>query len=387
MKILLLYNNYQSGGGGETTMVRMTESILKQHGHEVHSVWKDNRNIVSLGDKLGAFFNGVYSPESRAEVAKLIGEIKPDVVHIFNLYPLLSPSVIEACKSHGVPVVMSVQNHQLTCPTAAHFSKGEVCERCMGGREHHCVLRNCKGSHTKSVGFALRSAVARRAGWYRKDIDRFLVISEAVRSRLLKDGYEDSKIRLLLNAVPVPDVAGDPASGEYVGFVGRLVVEKGISVLLEAARISGVPVVIAGGGEELSRLQGSAPKNVRFAGLLDRAHVDEFYTRARFTVVPSIWPEPFGLVATEAMSYGLPVIAARSGGLQEIIEHGETGFLYAPQDASELASHMKRLWDSPSTCAEMGRKARASVIEKYNLQAHYDALLSIYEEISVSVPA
>ena len=106
----------------------------------------------------------------------------------------------------------------------------------------------------------------------------------------------------------------------------------------------------------------------------------ELYCGARFTVVPSLWPEPFGLVATEAMSYGLPVIAARSGALPEIIEHEYSGLLYEPRNAGELASHMERLWRSPRMCEQLGANARQVVRDRYDSERYYSTLLLAFEQ-------
>ena len=380
MKVLQLYNNYRSGGGGETVMAQYSADLLRRNGHTVISEWKDNHTIRGLQGSLRAFASGIYSPSARALVTQLLKEYRPDVVHIFNLFPLFSPSVIQACNALQVPVLMSVQNHQLTCPTAAHFTGGQVCERCLTGSEYQCILHNCKENALQSIGYALRSAVARRQGWFHEGVTTFLAISETVQSRMLRAGYDGAKIRILPNCVPVPEQILDPKRGSYVAFLGRLSAEKGILVLLEAAKMTGIPVRIAGSGDQREELVTKSSSNVTFHGWLGRDGVADFYAGARFTVVPSVWPEPFGLVATEAMSYGLPVIAARSGGLAEIVTHGETGLLYEPANAEELAEHMLRLWNAKEECGRLGANARRSVKARYNDDVYYDGLVSAFED-------
>jgi glycosyltransferase involved in cell wall biosynthesis len=380
MKIVQFYNNYKSGGGGETVMAHTSADVLRRHGHIVTPFWRDNRDINGITDKIKVFFSGVYSRAAYRATLELIEHHRPDAVLAFNLYPQLSPSVIEACWASEIPVLLSVQNHQMTCPTAAHFIHGEVCNRCIQGSELHCVTNNCKGDMLQSAAYALRSAVARKAGWFRNHVTTFLVISEAVRMRMLEAGYDDSRIRILPNAVPVPEVVVDPSAGRYVGFLGRLAKEKGLGVLLEAAEKTNVPLHIAGNGEELFELQARAPKNVTFVGWIGREEVSQFYRHSRFTIVPSLWPEPFGLVATEAMSYGLPVIAARSGALPEIVTHEQNGLLYNARDSGELATQLQRLWDNPIECARLGANARETVRTKYSETAYYTQLNEALED-------
>lgn len=381
MKILELYNNYKSGGGGETVMAHTSIDVLRANGHTVIPIWRDNAMLEGARAKLRVFVDGVYSREAYRTISELLKQHRPDAVLAYNLYPQFSPAAIEACWDAGVPVVMSVQNHQLTCPTAAHFVNGETCDRCLtAGNEFPCVLHNCKDNAAQSVAYALRSAAARRKGWFSQHVASFLVISEAVRQRMLRAGYDDRRIRILPNAVPLPIEAVQPGKGKFVGFLGRLAKEKGLGVLLEAAAKSGVPVHIAGSGDKLAELQSCAPPNVTFVGWIGRDAVCDFYREARFTVVPSLWPEPFGLVATEAMSYGLPVIAARSGALPEIVTHNQSGLLYEARDSGALARHMRLLWDSPEECVRLGTNARAVVRERYSDNAYYAGLSRALED-------
>ena len=380
MKILQLYNNYKSGGGGETVMAEFSVDLLRQHGHEVHCEWRDNASLHGLRGKLDAFYYGIYSAPSYAEVSAVIRSFRPDVVLTFNVYPLLSPAALQACHDQRVPVIYSVQNHQMTCPTAAHFVDGELCERCLGKSEIHAVLHNCKENLLQSAAYALRSAVARKKEWFFNDVTFYMAISEAVRGRMLRAGYPPERIRILPNCVHVPSVAVDPSQGAYVGFLGRLSSEKGLNILLEAAERTQIPLRIAGSGQELEALRAKAPKNVSFVGWLGRESVAQFYAGARFTVVPSLWPEPFGLVATEAMSYGLPVVAARSGALPEITDHEQTGLLYEPRNVADLASCLQRLWHDPQLCNQLGAQARAVILEHYNSDLYYRELLAAFED-------
>ncbi len=162
MRVLQLYNSYQSGGGGETRIVEFIEASLLRRGHHIKTCIRDNHSIQSTASKISAFATGSYSPAAKRAVAQMIRDWKPDVAHVHNLYPLFSPSVLDACGDAGVPVVMSVHNYGLTCPAASRFREGQTCELCLGGHEYRCLLNNCKASIFSSAGYALRHAVARK---------------------------------------------------------------------------------------------------------------------------------------------------------------------------------------------------------------------------------
>jgi glycosyltransferase involved in cell wall biosynthesis len=122
-----------------------------------------------------------------------------------------------------------------------------------------------------------------------------------------------------------------------------------------------------------------APANVKFMGHMSRDQLVGFYRNARFLVVPSICFETFGLVIVEAMSYGLPIIASRMGGLPEIVEDGETGLLFEAGNSEELAYKMKLLWENPTLCRQMGQSGRKKVIREYNEDTYYERLMTVYD--------
>lgn len=155
--------------------------------------------------------------------------------------------------------------------------------------------------------------------------------------------------------VPIPKSGVDPAEGKYIAFAGRISEEKGILTLFSAAaRLPGMEVRVAGNGPLINELTRVAPRNVKFSGLLGPSQISAFYQQSRFLVSPSIWFETFGLVAAEAMSYGLPVIASRIGGLPEIVDDGITGFLFEAGNSEDLARKIELLWYNPDLCRQMG---------------------------------
>ena len=168
--------------------------------------------------------------------------------------------------------------------------------------------------------------------------------------------------------------------GDYVGYIGRISPEKGVRELLQAAAINpSVPVHIAGDYSAMPELLGEAPNNVRFLGPLERSELPAFYRHARFIVTPSVWFEPFGLVAAEAMAQGIPVISSRIGGLTEVVADEVTGLHFEAGNAEELANKIKFLWANPDLCRQMGQAGRKKALQEYSGDVYYRRLLNAYQ--------
>jgi glycosyltransferase involved in cell wall biosynthesis len=311
----------------------------------------------------------------------VLARFEPDVVHIHNLYPLFSPSVLGVCRAAGTPVVMTVHNYRLACPIAVHFVRGEICTRCRGNREYHCFLNNCRGSRQESLAYAARHWTATRMGWFKRNVTRYAAISQYLKDYLIEEGYPAERIDVVSNMIAIPDSTSDAGAGGYVAFCGRLSEEKGIPTLIEAARrLPEVAVRIAGTGELLDTLKHEAPDNVEFIGMMDKPALARFYRGARCVVVPSVWCETFGLVAAEAMSHGIPPIVSRIGGLQTLIEDGVSGLHFTPGDAADLAEKIQRVWENPPLAGALGAAARHRAEMEYSEKVYFQRLMAVYEK-------
>lgn len=380
MKILQAHVRHREVGGAEV-MFDESSRLLRARGHEVVVLERDNRTIAGTAGRIGAALSGVYSPAARREVAAILRRERPDVAHFHNLYPLLSPSAVLACREAAVPVVVSLHDYKLVCPTAQYFRDGAPCHRCAGGREYNCVLTNCRDSLPESLAYALRTAIARRAGWIVEGVDRFVACSDFVRDRHVAEGFPPDRVRVIPNFATFPRRMPERSPGAYAAYVGRLSAEKGIATLIDAARIARVPLHIAGSArpEDVPR---QLPPGVQLVGRISRAELGGFLGGARFAVVPSIFEEPFGLAAAEAMGHGLPVIASRIGGLEGLVTDGVDGFRVAPGDAAALAERMALLWNDPALAARMGAAARARAVHDFDPGTHCDRLEHLYGELT-----
>jgi glycosyltransferase involved in cell wall biosynthesis len=380
--VLTLCNDYRSRCNGELRVVTATRELLESRGIENVVVVRSSKGIAAtLRGKARAFVSGPYSRTAYREIARTLVDLRPDVVHAHNLYPLLSPSVLAACRSAGVPVAMTVHNFALTCPHWHHFHAGRVCERCLGGREHSCVLHNCRGNLLESVGYALRAVVARKLRLFHGNVTVLITLTRFAARRFGAAGFAAQRIVVLPNPAPaVASAPADAAAGRYVAYAGRMSEEKGVSTLLAAiARTPEIELHLAGEGPLLERLVAAAPANARFSGFLDADELSRFYRAARFLVVPSLWFEMCPMVILEAMSHGVPVIASRIGGLPELVEDGVTGMLVTPGDDVELSRAIATLWHGPELCRRMGVAARERAMREHGPDVYFDRLMAAYE--------
>jgi len=378
MKILHVHN-YHVGRGGMEVIYDYTTRLLRQGGHEVIEMSLDSRSLDSPLKKLGAFGSSVYSISAYRQARQLIETHRPDIAHVHNLYPMFSTSVLSACRASGVPVVMNVQDYKLTCPMGQHLRNGSICTKCMDGSVVWSAIHSCKGGRLTSGAYAISHGITRMRRAYHHGVDLFVTPARFTADYLVRAGYDPSRIVVIPNMSDLP--AGPPASGdgEYAAFVGRISPEKGLNVLIDAARITNIPIRIAGGGTMPNREL--APENVRFVGSLSRETLPEFYRGARFIVVPSIWHEVFSIVALEALGMGIPVIASKIGGLAEVFEHERQGIYVPPGDSQALAGAMRRLWDDPDACRQMGRAARQHVLDNYSPAAFLDRLTAVFQRV------
>lgn len=384
MRVLHVFNKHR-GFGGSDRATAATIAVLRTRGVQVEEFVRDSNDLpAGLPGKLTAFVGGLYAGEALRAFDAVLAARRPDLVHVHELYPMVSPWVLPRARRAGIPVVMTCNDFRLSCPVATHYTRGAPCYRCLGGREHWCVLRNCRDNLPESVSYALRNASARAFGLFRRHVLRFVAISAYQRDFMIQHwGLDPSRVVLNHCAIDLPpQPVADPASGAYVAFAGRFVHEKGVAVLVQACRLAGVPLALAGDAPTHPAV--SAGDDVRCVMTRSDAELAAFYRGARMLVVPSIWPETFGIVAAEAMGHGVPVVASRIGGLPGSVRDGETGLLAEPGDVQDLAAKIGRLWADPALARRLGAAARRHAEQSFGHEAHFQRLMAVYDQALTS---
>jgi glycosyltransferase involved in cell wall biosynthesis len=388
MKILLVHNTYQYRGG-EDVVFDQEQHLLKAAGHEVLEYQRHNSEIkgYSTARRISLLARTVWADDTYREFSTLLRQSKPEIVHIHNTFPLISPSVYWACRNEQVPVVQTLHNYRLFCPGANFFRAGKTCEDCIGGSFWHGVQHGCyRDSRVETAPVALMLSVHHaRKTWHRM-VDRYIVLTEFARSRFVKAGLPAEKITVKGNCVD-PDPGMRTGEGSYALCVGRVSEEKGTPTLLRAwqqlPRTYTLRVI--GDGPARAQLESEAAAqgltNVSFLGQQPRDRVIEAMKGARFVVFPSELYENLPLTIIEAFACGVPVLASNLGAMQEIVEEGRTGMFFRPGDADQLARAVASAWDQPEHMRLLGQQARQEYESKYTATANYRQLLRIYREV------
>lgn len=379
MRVLQVYNQQRSLHGGEEAVVEATVALLRRRRIDVHFALKSSRGMeTSLWWKAKGAASGFYNPFARAEIAKLIRTFRPDVLHAHNIFPDWSPAIFGAAAAAGVATVMSVHSQILTCPTWYHLRDYRICEECLGGREHRCLVNRCRGSLAESAVYAARGFFVRRSGMLARNVGAFIAMSDFMRARLVTSGIPEARVVVAPNWTRPPAEPAAPQRNDYIAFAGRLSPEKGLDVLLAAAsRLPGVSFKCAGDGPEAAAFARRRPANVECVGALDAGRLAAFYRAARAVLVPSIAYETFSMVTLEAMAHGVPVIGSAIGAIPELIGKDEAGLLFPPGDVDAAVERIARVMGDDALCAALGEQARARST-LYSEARHLEGLMAAY---------
>jgi glycosyltransferase involved in cell wall biosynthesis len=382
MKLLLVHNYYQQRGG-EDVVFESEGRLLEAHGHEVVRYTARNDDVPQLSPVRLAL-RAIWSRSASREVARLLRTQRPDLIHVHNTLPLISPAVNYAARAAGVPVVQTVHNYRLLCPSATLFRDGGVCEDCLHhalplpGVRHACY----RGSRAASATVAAMLGVHRMLGTWARTVARFIALTEFSRDKLIDGGLPADKVVVKPNFVPDPGRRG--SDRRHALFVGRLSEEKGYHILLEAwSRLADrVPLCVIGDGpgSELVAQAARRQPGVKFLGRRSPAEVAEAMAAARFLVFPSIWYETFGLTIVEAFAAGTPVIASNLGVMTSLVEHGRTGLHFRAGDPASLVDQVEWALAHPEAMAEMGAAARGEYEQRFTPARNYELLLAIYRD-------
>ena len=385
MKVLMIHNKYGKHSG-EEAVVEAQMQLLQENGHEVITYFRSSEELETMSfGKVKAFFLGVKNNKSVREIKKIIKEENPDVVHIHNLYPLISPAILPIIKSFGVPIAMTIHNYRLLCPNGLFFTKGKICEKCTGAsKELNCVINNCEGSILKSTGYALRNFWARFSGQYQDYVDAFLCLNEFQKNKLIANGFNKDKCSVIPNfyTKEIIDEESDFKNKKYVASAGRISPEKGLPVLLSAARkLPNIPFHIAGLMRPGYEKELDIPDNVTLRGMLNAAEMKTFYAESKFLAHTSACYEGFAMVFPEAMAQKVPIMAPDFGSYPEIIENNINGVLFKPLNSQDLADKIYSLWNDENKIKELGKNGFDIVKEKYSNKAYYVLLIEAYQKL------
>ncbi len=403
MKVLLVNKFLYPAGGAEAVMFLVWRT-LEADGHTVIPFGMAHpRNVLTAYDKFlvpGVNYHqpmGLraqvtaaramwYSSEARARLKRLLAETQPDIAYVHNIYHQLSPSVLDALREAGVPIIMTLHDYKLACPNYRLYTGGGPCTRCVGDGFHHAVLHRCvQGSRVKSLVCAIENALHRRRGAY-MSVAYFIAPSRFLHDMMIRAGLPESKLLHWPNPVELPPVPRSRDAG-YVLYSGRLVPEKGMWTLMRAAqRLPQAEFRLAGEGPLRAELEAWCLQqgrfNVRFLGFVPPEDLPRLIREARCLVMPSEWYENCPMALLEALAHGVPVVASHIGGLPEYVTPGQEGLLVPPGDDAALAEALSRLLSDPAQAAAMGRAARKRAERDHAPRAYLERLLALSAELT-----
>lgn len=398
---VLNINNFHFVRGGSDKYFLELTRLLESKGHRVGTFTSWNERDIErqwiVGEQPRAVdmtsaglknpFKFFYSFEAKRALNRTLEAFRPDIAHLHIYYGRLTPSIFAPLKRHGIPVVQTLHEFKLVCPTLLLYSHGQYCERCKDGYWRAIFERCNRNSLARTLVSTAEAYTSSMLG-DRDGVDRFIAVSEYQRALLMRLGVPQEKLRVVYNYV---DVAEKPPTeaGRYFLYVGRLVKEKGIEVLLEAyARLSRPRprLVVAGEGMDGALLRSRATElglgaEVEFVGHKSGDDLRVLFRGCICLINPSLLNETFGLTAAEALGCGRPVIVSRVGALPEVVQDEQTGLLVAPGDIDALTRAMTFFATAGPEALEMGRQGWADAGRRFHKDAHHENVMSVYREV------
>jgi glycosyltransferase involved in cell wall biosynthesis len=388
--VLILHNAYQFPGGEERA-VAADQKLLAENGHTSRLYQREYAEVAKRG-RLGRARLGVevfWSRGAYRDVRREIRRWRPDVAHLHNVFPLISPSAYAACRAEGVPIVQTLHNYRLVCPAATLLRQGAPCELCVGRVPWPAVRYECyRGSRAQSLAMASALASHSWIGTWNR-VDAYIALTDFAQRIFVRGGLPAERIFVRPNAVE--RVGSTRYSGPHSAiFVGRLSQEKGVSLLIDAWRhLRDVPLTIVGDGPLLADVRGRVAaeslEQVEVTGPLSHPETLDRLRRAGMLVFPSIWYEGLPYAILEALAAAIPVIAARLGAQAEIVTDGLNGLLFEPSDALGLAAAVRKLVSSAPLAQELSRGAAEVFVERYSPERSYARLLDVYRYVGLRV--
>jgi glycosyltransferase involved in cell wall biosynthesis len=379
VKVLVAHNRYSSAQpSGENTIVDVEIAQLRAAGVEVVAFLRSSDEIgtLPLAQKTLLPVSPLYSGSTQRALADIFRTERPDVLHLHNPYPLLSPWVIRSAHANGVPVVHTVHNYRQVCVKGVFFRDGHICTDCVGRRfPVPAVLHSCyRESRAQSLVMATTLA-AHRSTWHL--VDRFIALTDAMAEHLIRYGIAADRIVVKPNSVPDP---GEPAPlGDGFLLLGRLDEDKGIGLLLDAwsrHEVGALGVLRIGGDGPLRyQVEAAERADIQYLGPLDRPAVRAALDCASVVLTPSLWHDVLPTVILEALAAGRPVLGTALGGIPSLI--GPAGWA-VPATVDAFAAALPRARAEAAMLAPVARERYLSTFHPDLVTAR---LLAIYDSL------
>jgi glycosyltransferase involved in cell wall biosynthesis len=391
LKILLAHNFYGSSApSGENTVYSAEKSLLEAAGHEVVEYTRHSDEIRGQGawGAMKGAMSTPWNPFAFARVRRTIKRERPDVLHVHNTFPLLSPAIFHSAARSSTATVLTLHNYRTVCAAAIPMREGQPCTECLDRRSVTPALRyGCyRQSRLATLPLASMIALHRKLGTWRKHVDAFIALTGFQRDQLVAAGLPPERMHVKPHFYPDPPSPLPWREREAkVVFIGRLGEEKGVRFLIEAWRQWGEQapqLELIGDGPQRRELEDLAQVmngKVRFLGQRPFSETQKRLASAHLLVLPSVCFEGFPMVILEAFAMGVPVAASRLGSMPCLMQDGRNGVLFTPGNAEDLLRQVRGAWGEDDLLARMGAAAREEFDARYTAEANYRMLIDIYQ--------
>ena len=383
MRILIVHNQYTEPGG-EDKIIEAEQSLLTSHGHDVELYLRSNNELKrkSIFRKLKFVYLEVFSSKKTYyDVLDMINAFGPDIVHVHNIFLMISPAIYDVCFQKKIPVVQTIHNYRFFCSNGLFFREGRVCEDCISKGPISAITYRCWRRSMLASGLMTKVQDKLHREYLNSDkISRYIAPSEFTRKKCVECGLPEDKIAVKPHFSPDKPFE-NKSPGEYVAFVGRLIDYKGIILLLECFKdLKDIPLKIIGDGPlhaDVERVAADNPQ-ISFLGYRSSEQVGELLSKAAYIVCPSPCYETFGRVVVEAFSQGTPALVSRGGALEELITDPCLGVIAEDNQPQYFRSAAKDLWLNVQRGGVDFQKIRDIYDRRYTADINYKMMMSIY---------
>lgn len=386
MKILLIHNEYQKKGG-EDFVVNSEAELLRSYGHEVELLLFNNDEVSSSLDKVKAGIGLFYNRSSAKKVSQAIQRFSPDVIHVHNIFYLISPAVFYMAQKHKVPVVMTFHNYRLICPGAMLMRDAKVCELCVDKVfPIHGIKYGChRDSKVQTAQLTLMTGIHKVLHTWRDKIDRYIVLTDFVKEKVTSSSLKLAPEKVIVKPNFAVDLGVSPpeAREDFFLYIGRLSDEKGVRVLLESTKYHDYKLEIIGDGPLRGMVESYMKDNpnITWWGFRDKAFISDRLAKCLAMVFTSVCYEGMPLTILEAFSKGTPVIASDIDNINRIVLNKHNGLHFATAKPRPLAEQISFFSRKKDELVDLYHNARQDYENNYSPEANYQQLLGVYQSM------
>lgn len=383
MRILFIHNFYRKAGGEDQVVAKEVE-LLKAHQHTVQLLaFQNDVFSKSLKGIQALFYNDVAYQRVIAEIA----QFQPDVIHVHNFFYQASPAVFYAAKAKGIPTVLTLHNYRTICANALLMRNALPCEQCtqqlfpVHGIRHKCF----QDSAIKTALLTATTAWHKWKGTWHKLVDRVIVLTAFAKQKFISSslGIPEHKFIVKANSVAEQSVLPLEKRADTVVYVGRLSPEKGIEVLLEAAKHTDHTIQLIGDGPLKDMVLEAAKSctNIQYLGQQPHKEVIRAIQGSKGLLLPSVCYEGLPNTVLEAFSTGTPVVVSDLDNLNQLVIHHKNGLTFSTGNGKALAQSIDQLLAQTDRWQELADQAYNSYQQQYTQQKNYEQLITLYQGI------